>query len=188
MNEQISKAVEVLRAGGIILYPTDTVWGIGCDATNADAVEKIYALKRSMGKTSMTVLLDNLDNVGRYVRRVPEIAWQLFEVSDKPLTLVLPGGCGIAPNLIPEQGTVGIRIPKCDFCNQLIRRLARPLVSTSANLTGYPTPLTYEQISQEILSGVDMVVDPSCESPEATHRASSIILVGEGGEIKILRD
>jgi L-threonylcarbamoyladenylate synthase len=117
MNEQISKAVEVLRAGGIILYPTDTVWGIGCDATNADAVEKIYALKRSMGKTSMTVLLDNLDNVGRYVRRVPEIAWQLFEVSDKPLTLVLPGGCSIAPNLIPEQGTVGIRIPKCEFCN-----------------------------------------------------------------------
>ena len=98
MNEQISKAVEVLRAGGIILYPTDTVWGIGCDATNADAVEKIYALKRSMGKTSMTVLLDNLDNVGRYVRRVPEIAWQLFEVSDKPL-----GAVALPPTLFPSR-------------------------------------------------------------------------------------
>lgn len=188
MNEQITKAVEVLRAGGIILYPTDTIWGIGCDATNAEAVEKIYSLKRSLGKTSMTVLLDSLDNVGRYVKRIPEIACQLFEVADKPLTLVLPGGCGVAENLIPEQGTVGIRIPQCDFCRGVIRRLGRPIVSTSANLTGYPTPNTYEQIADEILSGVDLVVDPSCESPEATHRASSIILVGEGGEIKILRD
>ncbi|MBP3426596.1 MAG: threonylcarbamoyl-AMP synthase [Rikenellaceae bacterium] len=188
MNEQITKAVEVLRSGGIILYPTDTIWGIGCDATNADAVEKIYSLKRSLGKTSMTVLLDSLDNVGRYVKRIPEIACQLFEVADKPLTLVLPGGCGVAPNLIPEQGTVGIRIPKCDFCQGVIRRLGRPIVSTSANLTGYPTPNTYKQISDEIINGVDLVVDPSCESLEATHCASSIILVGEGGEIKILRD
>ena len=188
MNEQIAKAVEVLRAGGIILYPTDTVWGIGCDATNAEAVEKIYTLKYSLGKTSMTVLVDSLDNVGRYVRNVPEIAWQLFEVADKPLTLVLPGGCGIAENLIPEQGTVGIRIPQCDFCKGVIRRLGRPLVSTSANVSGYPTPLTFEQIADEIHNGVDMVVDPSCESPEATHRASSIILVGEGGAVRILRD
>ncbi|MBE6209796.1 MAG: threonylcarbamoyl-AMP synthase [Rikenellaceae bacterium] len=188
MNEQIAKAVEVLRSGGIILYPTDTVWGIGCDATNAEAVEKIYALKHSLGKTSMTVLVDSLDNVGRYVRNVPEIAWQLFEVADKPLTLVLPGGCGVAENLIPEQGTVGIRVPKCDFCQGVIRRLGRPLVSTSANISGYPTPLTYEQIADEVREGVDMVVEPSCESPEATHRASSIILVGEGGSVRILRD
>ena len=141
-----------------------------------------------MGKTSMTVLLDSLDNVGRYVKNVPEIAWQLLEVADKPLTLVLPGGCGVAANLIPEQGTIGVRVPKCTFCNAVIRRLGRPIVSTSANLTGYPAPALYEQIAEEILSGVDMVVDPSCESPEATHRASSIILVGAGGEIKILRD
>lgn len=187
MKEQIDEAVEVLRKGGIILYPTDTVWGVGCDATNSAAVDKIYELKRSVGKTSMTVLVDEIDNVARYVKRVPDVAWELFDVADKPLTLILPGGCGIAENLIPEGGTIGIRVPKDPFCHDLIRRLGHPLVSTSANISGNPTPNEFGQIEPEIVEGVDLVVDLSCESPAATHHASSIILVGEGGEIKIIR-
>ena len=111
-DEPIYQALEVLRKGGIILYPTDTVWGIGCDATNDEAVERIYRLKRSGEKKSMLVLLDNPDKVSLYIRKVPDIAWQLYEVADKPLTLILPGACAVAENLIPEEGTLGIRIPE----------------------------------------------------------------------------
>ena len=122
-DEPIYQALEVLRKGGIILYPTDTVWGIGCDATNDEAVERIYRLKRSGEKKSMLVLLDNPDKVSLYIRKVPDIAWQLYEVADKPLTLILPGACAVAENLIPEEGTLGIRIPEHEFCKKLIRKL-----------------------------------------------------------------
>lgn len=188
MKEEVEKAVAVLRKGGIILYPTDTIWGIGCDATNTVAVDKIYELKRSVGKTSMTVLVDEIDNVTRYVRNVPDVAWELFEVADKPLTLILPGGCGIASNLIPDGGTIGIRVPKDEFCHDVIHRLGKPLVSTSANISGRPAPASFDEIAQEITEGVDLVVDRSCESLAATHHASSIIMIGEGGEIKIIRE
>jgi len=187
MEEQIKKALEVLKRGGIILYPTDTVWGIGCDATNEKAVQRIYDLKQSVNKTSMLVLLDQIDKVSLYIQKVPEIAWQLFEVADKPLTLILPEARGVAANLVPESGTLGIRIPKNEFCQRLIHKLNRPLVSTSANLSGKPSPATFSEISGEILRGVDFVVDPSCEEA-ASHRASSIIMVGPQGEIKIIRE
>lgn len=187
MKEEIEKAVEVLKRGGLLLYPTDTVWGIGCDAANEAAVDRIYKLKRSHDKHAMTVLVATIDDVGRYVRRVPDVAWQLLEVSDKPLTLILPTGCGISSNLIPETGTIGIRVPKHDFCHQLLRRLGRPLVSTSANISGEPTPLTFDEISDEIIKGVDMVVDRRFEG-HPTRQPSSIIMVGEGGEIKIIRE
>ena len=158
-DEPIYQALEVLRKGGIILYPTDTVWGIGCDATNDEAVERIYRLKRSGEKKSMLVLLDNPDKVSLYIRKVPDIAWQLYEVADKPLTLILPGACAVAENLIPEEGTLGIRIPEHEFCKKLIRKLNRPLVSTSANISGQPAPRTYSEISQDIRQGVDLIVD-----------------------------
>ncbi|MDD3108763.1 MAG: L-threonylcarbamoyladenylate synthase [Alistipes sp.] len=186
-EEQIAQALEVLRRGGIILYPTDTVWGIGCDATNEQAVERIYALKRSVNKKSMLVLVDHPDRVSLYIRKVPEIAWQLYEVADKPLTLILPGACGVAPALIPEEGTLGIRIPKHDFCQRLIYKLRRPLVSTSANISGEPTPMSFEAISETICQGVDWIADRACEG-SSTHKASSIIMVGEGGEIAVLRE
>ena len=185
-EDQIYQALEVLRRGGIILYPTDTVWGIGCDATNAEAVERIYALKKSVNKKSMLVLLDHLDKVSLYIRKVPEVAWQLFEVADKPLTLILPGACGVAENLIPEGGTLGIRIPDHDFCKRLIHKLNRPLVSTSANISGQPTPATFSEISGEIVRGVDWVADLSCEG-KPTRKASSIIRVEVDGEVTVLR-
>lgn len=187
MKQEVEKAVEVLKRGGVILYPTDTVWGVGCDATNEAATGRIYELKRSVDKHAMTVLVASADDVGRYVRRVPEVAWQLLNVASSPLTLILPGGAGVAPNLIPEGGTIGIRVPQHEFCHALLRRLGRPLVSTSANISGGATPLTFGEIAPEILKGVDMVVDRRFEG-HPTRKPSSIIALGEGGEIKIIRE
>ena len=135
LQEEINKAVEVLRSGGVILYPTDTVWGIGCDATNAEAVERIYKLKGSVNKKGMIVLVDEPTTVGRYIKRVPEVAWDLLELSDKPLTLILDGAVGVAPNLIPEEGSLAVRVADHDFCRGVVRRLRRGLVSTSANFS-----------------------------------------------------
>lgn len=187
MEQEIQKALEILKNGGIILYPTDTVWGIGCDATNAQAIERIFALKRRPDTMAMAVLADRPDTVMRCVREVPEVAWQLWEVSDKPLTIILPGAESLAPNLIPPQKTIAIRLATDDFCRQLIYKLARPIVSTSANISGEKTPATFAEISQEIKNGVDLVVEPSMQSPQATGKASSIISLGLSGQVTIVR-
>ncbi len=187
MRDEIAKTVEVLRRGGLILYPTDTVWGVGCDATNDEAVARVYALKRSTDKHAMTVLVASVEDVGRYVRRVPEVAWQLLEVAEEPLTLILPDGVGVSQGIIPETGTIGIRVPKHDFCHALLRRLGRPLVSTSANISGGATPLTFGEIPASIRDGVDMIVDRRFEG-HPTRKPSSIIMLGEGGEVKIIRN
>lgn len=187
MKEQVEKAVEVLRKGGLILYPTDTVWGIGCDATNSEAVDKIYKLKRSHDKKGMLVLVDSIDRAARYVGKAPEVAWQLFELADKPLTLILPDASGVAENLIPEEGTLGIRIPQHEFCHVLLRRFGRALVSTSANISGEPTPTDFDEIGDEIKNGVDFAVERSYEKG-ATGKASSIIMLDKDGEIKIIRE
>ncbi len=187
MQEEIEKAVDTLRRGGIILYPTDTVWGIGCDATDREAVERVYRLKRSVDKKGMIVLVDSIDNVARYFRTVPPIAWDLLECADKPLTLILPDAAGVADNLIPEEGTLAVRVPDHEFCRRVVRRLGRPLVSTSANISGEPTPKEFRQIGDAIRSGVDYVVPVSCEG-KLTGRASSIIMLGRGGEVKIIRE
>lgn len=186
MQQEINRAAEVLRRGGIILYPTDTVWGIGCDATNAEAVEKIYALKGSVNKKGMIVLLDRVEAVGRYVSGMPEVAYDLLELSDKPLTLILEGAEGVAKNLVPEEGTLAIRVPQHDFCRRLVGKLGRPLVSTSANLSGDPTPLYFEDIDSRISEGVDMVVSPEWEG-SPTRKASSIMILKANGEFKQLR-
>ena len=136
INSDIKRACEVLRNGGIILYPTDTVWGIGCDATNAEAVAKIYALKRSENKTSMIVLCRDADMIVRYVNKAPGIAFEVMELSEKPLTLILEGAVGVAPNLIPESKTLGVRVPQHEFCQALLRKFGKPIVSTSANISG----------------------------------------------------
>jgi len=186
MEKEVQQVVEVLRAGGLVLYPTDTVWGIGCDATNAEAVQKIYTLKRSENKKSMLVLCDTADRVVRYVNRAPAIAFEVAELATSPLTLILPGAAGLAANLIPEEGTLGVRIPDHAFCQALLRRFGKPIVSTSANLSGEPAPKSLDEVSREILDGVDYAVDPRFEG-KPTRKPSSIIAFNERGEFKIIR-
>ena len=217
MQESIQKALEVLRAGGIILYPTDTVWGLGCDATNPEAVAKIYEIKRRADSKSLVLLASDIDMIARYVKEIPEMAIQLVEVNDKPMTIIYPdavvgpspvsapssaapaGGNNaesvqypkpdrrlLAFNTVAEDGTVGIRIPMMDFCQQLVHKLGRPLVSTSANISGESTPKRFAEISEEIRSAVDHVVDPALERG-ATGQSSSIIKVGLDYSIEIIR-
>ena len=186
MEKELLAALEVLRSGGLILYPTDTVWGIGCDATNAEAVAKIYALKRSENKTSMIVLCRDADMIVRYVNKAPGIAFEVMELSDKPLTAILPGAVGVAKNLIPESQTLGVRIPQHEFCQALLRKFGKPIVSTSANISGEKTPIKIAEVSKEILEGVDFVVNPRFQG-RPTGAPSSIIAFGEDCEIKIIR-
>ena len=186
MIKNVEKCVEVLRAGGLILYPTDTVWGIGCDATNEEAVAKVYALKRSEEKTSMLCLMRDADMVVRYVNKAPGIAFEVMELSDKPLTAILPGAVGIAKNLIPEAETLGVRIPQHEFCQALLRKFGRPIVSTSANISGEPTAKRLKDVDEVIIKGVDYVVHPRLEG-KPTLKPSSIIAFGEGGEVEIIR-
>lgn len=198
MKEEMQKVLEVLREGGVILYPTDTVWGIGCDATNPEAVAKVYAIKNREDSKSLVLLASDMDMICRYVREVPEMAVQLVEVNDKPMTIIYPGavagenGCMkadrrlLAYNTVAEDGTVGIRIPMMDFCRQLVAKLGRPIVSTSANISGEPTPKKFAEISEEIKSAVDYIVDPSLEKG-STGQSSSIIKVGLDYSIEIIR-
>ncbi len=187
IKEQISKAVEVLRAGGIILYPTDTIWGIGCDATNAEAVEKIFAIKQRSDSKSLVTLAADMNMVAMYVKQIPEMAETLVEVTDKPLTIIYPGAMGLASNVPAEDGSVGIRIPANDFCIGVLRRLGRPIVSTSANISGEASPAHFSQIAQEIIDKMDFVADESMDRG-ATHKASSIIKLGLSNEVQIIRE
>lgn len=187
LQREVDEAVRVLREGGIILYPTDTVWGLGCDATNAEAVERIYRLKRSENKKSMLVLCASANMVVRYVNRAPGIAFEVMEMATSPLTLILPGATGVAANLIPDEGTLGIRVPDHEFCHRMLRALQRPVVSTSANISGEATPAGLQEVSREIIDGVDFVVNPRFEG-KPTRKASSIIAFGEGGEVRIIRE
>ena len=187
LRREVDEAVRVLREGGIILYPTDTVWGLGCDATNAEAVERIYRLKRSENKKSMLVLCASANMVVRYVNRAPGIAFEVMEMATSPLTLILPGAAGVAANLIPDEGTLGIRVPDHEFCRRMLRGLQRPVVSTSANISGETTPAGLQEVSREIIDGVDFVVNPRFEG-KPTRKASSIIAFGEGGEVRIIRE
>ena len=187
LQREADEVVRVLRQGGIILYPTDTVWGLGCDATNADAVARIYALKRNENKKSMLVLCASADMVARYVDRAPGIAYEVMELATKPLTLILPGAAGVAANLIPEEGTLGVRVPDHEFCRRLLRGLGRPIVSTSANISGRPSPAGLPEVAKEIIDGVDWVVDPRFEG-KPTRKPSSILAFGPYGEVKIIRE
>ncbi|WP_418982180.1 L-threonylcarbamoyladenylate synthase [Alistipes sp.] len=187
IQREADACVRILREGGIILYPTDTVWGLGCDATSAEAVERIYRLKRSQNKKSMLVLCSSADMVVRYVNKAPGIAFEVMSLATSPLTLILPGAGGLAENLIPEEGTLGVRVPDHEFCQRMLRGLGRPIVSTSANITGEATPVGLQDVAREIVEGVDRVVDPRFEG-KPTRKASSIVAFGEGGEVKVIRD
>ncbi len=187
LDQYITEALKVLRAGGIILYPTDTVWGIGCDAENADAVKKIYDLKKREDSKGMIILVDKADRINSYVNEVPEIAWSLIEITDTPLTIIYSGARNLPANLLPPENSVGIRVVNHQFCEQLIRKLNRPLVSTSANTTEKPSPIQFHNISQEIIDGVDYVVPMEAEG-EPTGKPSAIIMLGVGGQVKIVRE
>ncbi len=186
MEEQVRQALEVLRKGGIILYPTDTVWGLGCDATNTTAVEKLLKFKRAEHKNGLIMLVGSADMAARYVNGAPDVAWQLMELADKPLTLILPGGCGVTPQLLAGDGSVAVRVPDHEFCRSLLHRFRKPVVSTSANFTGEPAPVRYEDIDKEIFAGVDFAVAEPCEG-RPTGKPSSMIKLGPGGEITVIR-
>jgi L-threonylcarbamoyladenylate synthase len=187
MIEDIKAALEVLQKGGIILYPTDTIWGIGCDACNEDAVKKIYAIKNRVDSKSMLVLMENAALIERYVAEVPDIAYDLIELTDKPLTLIFGGAKSLAKDLIAEDGSIGIRITAEKFSSELIRRFRRPIVSTSANLSGKPSPASFNEIDQEIIDAVDYVVKYRQDDGQKAV-PSSIMKLSRGGEIKIIRE
>ena len=186
MNEDLKKACDVLRKGGLILYPTDTIWGIGCDATNEEAVQRAYTLKQRADNKAMLLLLGNEARLESYVQEVPEIAWSLIEVADRPLTLIYPGARNLAPNLIAEDGSVGIRITREEFSRRLCEQFRRPVVSTSANISGQPAPHTFQEIAEEIKQGVDYIVQYRQDDLTAAQ-PSSIIKLGAGGLFQIIR-
>lgn len=187
MNEDIKAALEVLQKGGVILYPTDTIWGIGCDACNEEAVKRVYSIKNRVDSKSMLVLMENAALIERYVAEVPEIAYDLIELSDKPLTIIFDGARALAQNLVGADGSIGIRITAEAFSSELIRRFKRPIVSTSANISGNPSPACFDEIDRQILDSVDYVVK---YRQDDTQKAvpSGIIKLGRGGEIKVIRE
>ena len=186
MEEEIKNAIEVLRKGGTILYPTDTVWGIGCDARNKDAVAKVFEIKQRAHYKSMVVLVSNEEMINRYVKEVPEVAWELIESSDEPLTIIFPGGRMLADSIIAADGSVGIRLVKDEFCNTLIHKFGKPLVSTSANISGESAPFSFSEIKLDVLNKVDYIVNLRQTEINNT-KPSTIIKISLNGEIKIIR-
>lgn len=187
MGEEIKKIAEILQNGGIILYPTDTIWGLGCDPTNNEAVEKLNGLKKRDKKQSFLILADSISMVERYVEEIPNIAYDLIDVSDKPITLVYPKAKNLAPNVAAEDGSIGIRITEDDFCKRLIQKFKKPIVSTSANMHNTPFPKSFVDISDEVKKIVDYIVDWKQEDKTLTE-PSSIIKIGTDGEVKVIRD
>lgn len=186
MNEEIKKACQVMREGGVILYPTDTIWGIGCDATNEDAVRRVYEIKQRADSKAMLVLVDSAVKVDFYVQDVPEVAWDLIELTDKPQTIIYSGARNLAPNLLAEDGSVGIRVTSEEFSKRLCQQFRKAIVSTSANISGQPSPQNFSEISDEIKAAVDYIVDYRREET-GKAKPSSIIKLDKGGVIKIIR-
>jgi L-threonylcarbamoyladenylate synthase len=185
LNSEVHNAFQVIQNGGIILYPTDTVWGIGCDATNADAVKKIYALKQREESKSMIVLMNGEKMMYNVFKEIPETAWQILDLSEKPTTLILDNPRNVATNIIADDKTLGVRIVKEPFCFKLMERMKRPLVSTSANISGMFTPKSFKEISPEIIKGVDYVVNLHHE--KICDKPSTIIKLTNDSQVKIIR-
>lgn len=187
MEAEINKALHVLENGGVIIYPTETIWGIGCDATNQKAVDRIYKIKQRTDAKSMLILLDTENRLPSYVEQVPELAWDLIEMADKPLTIIYPMGKNLASNLLADDGSIGIRITSNQFCKNLIYRFRKPIVSTSANISGHPGPVSFIDISDTLLSQVDFVVSEEFASKN-TGKASGIIKLDMDGTVKVIRE
>lgn len=186
LRDEVNKAFEVLKNGGLILYPTDTLWGIGCDATNEEAVEKVIKLKGRSKEKSLIVLLDNDNKLQSYVKEVPEIAYDLIEYAENPMTIIYSGAKNLAKNAIAKDGSIGIRIVKHQFCEQVLQRFRKPIISTSANLSGQPPPSFFNEISIEIKQGVDYIVN--WEQDDTTiKKASAIMKLEPGGLFSFIR-
>ena len=182
----IRNAVEVLRKGGVILYPTDTIWGIGCDASNPDAVRRVYEIKQREDSKALICLVDSVDRMQRYFRNVPEVAWDLIEYADRPLTLILDDAVNVAPNLVAEDGSLGMRVTREQFSQQLCYRFQKAIVSTSANLSGEPSPKSFYDIPEAITSKVDYIVQ-FARGRKSDGRASSIIKLTSDGAVTVIR-
>jgi len=186
MREEVKRAIEVLKRGGIIIYPTDTVWGIGCDATNDKAVQKIFKLKKRLDHKSMIVLICKADNIETIVDSVPTIAYDLMESWDKPLTIVYDNAKNLAKKLISSDNTIGVRVSKNEFNKELIKALGHPIVSTSANYSGQATPVFYTEIDPLLLDAVDYVVDLQRDNM-TNIKPSTVIRIYEDGSFDVLR-
>ena len=185
-EDDIRNAVETMRRGGIILYPTDTVWGIGCDATNAEAVAKVYNIKHRDDSKALICLVDSESRLQRYVRDIPNVAWDIFELSVKPTTIVLDNAVNLAPNLIADDGSIAMRITKEPFSKELCYRYQKAIVSTSANISGEPAAQNFCDISEEIINAVDYVCWTRRQEHKP-HTPSSIIKLTANGEVTIIR-
>ena len=186
LNDQIKQALAVLKDGGVILYPTDTVWGLGCDATNEQAVEKINTIKGRSADKSLIILLDTDTKLQSYVTEIPDVAYDLIEYAENPLTIIFSGAKNLAKNVINTDGSVGIRVVKHDFCEQLIRQFRKPITSTSANISGEPTPPFFDEISDEIKNAVDYIVDWE-QDLKVNKKPSTIMKLAPGGQFSFIR-
>ncbi|MDR3652563.1 MAG: L-threonylcarbamoyladenylate synthase [Paludibacter sp.] len=187
MQEEIKKTIEILRAGGVILYPTDTVWGLGCDATNESAVKRIFAIKKRADTKAMLVLIDSAAKLQSYVEEIPDMAWDLIEMSEKPLTIIYPQAKNLASNLVGDDKSIGIRVTNEPFSKSLCAQFRKPIVSTSANVTGNATPLNFKQISDEIKLAVDYIVNFR-QNDVSEPKPSSIIKLGKGNVFQLIRE
>ena len=185
-QDDIKNAIGVMRKGGVILYPTDTIWGIGCDATNAEAVARVYQIKKRNDSKALICLVDSDARLQRYVRKVPDVAWELIDAVVKPTTIIYDNAVNLAPNLVAEDGSIAIRITQEKFSQELCFRFQKPIVSTSANISGEPSAQNFCDISPEIIEAVDYVCWTRRQE-HLPHTASSIIKLGEDGEVKIIR-
>lgn len=185
-TDDIKNSLEILRKGGIILYPTDTVWGLGCDATNPSAVEKVFTIKSRSDNKSLIILVDSEGMLERYVKNIPPIVFEITGVSDDPITIIYPEGKNLAPGICGEDGSVGIRICSDEFCSELIQRFRKPIVSTSANISGKPSPANFWEIEDDIISQVDYVVKHK-QNDRQKHSASPVIKIEKNGVFKIIR-
>ena len=186
MEEEINKAVEILNKGKIILYPTDTIWGIGCDATNARAVSKVFRIKKRIEKKSLIILLDSADKIEQYVSSVPQLAYDLIRNYTSPLTIIYPNAKGLAKNVVGDDQSIAIRIARDEFCKRMVALFGKPVVSTSANVSGDPAPLSFSKISEEVLDKVDYVVKYNQKSVNRT-KPSTIIKIRQDGSFDVLR-
>jgi L-threonylcarbamoyladenylate synthase len=185
MQEEINKVVTVLQNGGIILYPTDTIWGIGCDAKNEAAIQRIYEIKKRIHSKSLIILLDDDRKLNRFVREVPEVVWDILDYATKPTTVIYPEAINLPKNIVASDGSIAIRITKDDFCRKLIQQFKSPIVSTSANIAGSEAPKDFKDIAPEILKAVDHVVN--LHAFEKNNEPSTIIKIGLKGELNIIR-
>lgn len=185
LDQEVNKTIDILKKGGIILYPTDTIWGIGCDATNHEAVQRIYELKKREESKSMICLVSDFKMLNKYVEEIPEVAYDILKYANKPTTIIYDKPLRVAENIVASDNTLAIRVVRDGFCNALLKKFKKPIVSTSANISNQPSPKSFKEIDEDILKGVDYVVN--LQHNKKTGKASSIIKLSNDGAVTIIR-